>query len=100
MPTTGLGGAGMSAEQLKLMQEQYQKMGMDPAQIKAMQQMMVTPGAGMSPAQIKQMQEQYRKMGMDPAQIQAMQQQMMAGTPGGAATAPAAEATQPDSSAH
>jgi len=46
------------------------------------------------------MQEQYRKMGMDPAQIQAMQQQMMAGTPGGAATAPAAEATQPDSSAH
>jgi hypothetical protein len=99
MPTTGLGGAGMSAEQLKLMQEQYQKMGMDPAQIKAMQQMMMTPGAGMSPAQIKQMQEQYRKMGMDPAQIQAMQQQMMAGTPG-AAAAPAAEATQPDSSAH
>jgi signal recognition particle GTPase len=61
--------------------------------------MMMTPGAGMSPAQINQMLEQYRKMGMDPAQIQAMQQ-MMAGTPGGAAAAPAAEATQPDSSAH
>jgi hypothetical protein len=90
----------MSAQQLKQMQEQYRKMGMDPAQIQAMQQMMVMPGAGMSPAQIKQMQEQYRKMGMDPAQIQAMQQLMMAGTPGGAAAAPAAEATQPDSSAH
>jgi hypothetical protein len=36
----------MSPEQLKQMQEQYKKMGMDPAQIQAMQQMMTgMPGA-------------------------------------------------------
>lgn len=75
MPTTGMPGAGMSPEQLKQMQEQYGKMGMSPAQVKAMQTM---PGAGMSPQQMKQMEEQYRKMGMKPAQIKAMQQQMQA----------------------
>ena len=46
MPTTGMPGVGGSADQMKQMAEQYQKMGMDPAQIKAMQQMM----AGMNPA--------------------------------------------------
>jgi hypothetical protein len=75
MPTTGMPGAGMSPAQLKQMQEQYGKMGMNPAQIKGMQAM---PGAGVSPEQLKQMEAQYRKMGMKPAQIKAMQQQMQA----------------------
>jgi hypothetical protein len=77
MPTTGVPGAGMSPAQLKQMQEQYGKMGMNPAQIQAMQ-MQGTPGGAMSPEQMKQMEEQYRKMGMKPAQIKAMQQQMQA----------------------
>ncbi|HEV2086396.1 MAG TPA: hypothetical protein VGR09_15065 [Gemmatimonadales bacterium] len=86
MPTTGMPGVGTSADQMKQMAEQYQKMGMNPVQIKAMQQQMqmaaaATPGTGMpaggiSPEQIKQMEEQYRKMGMDPAQIKAMLQMM------------------------
>jgi hypothetical protein len=88
MPTTGMPGVGASADQMKQMAEQYQKMGMNPAQIKAMQQQMLmaaagTPapamqGASISPEQIKQMLEQYRKMGMDPAQINAIQQMMTA----------------------
>jgi hypothetical protein len=39
MPTTGLAGAGMSAVQMRQMMDQYRKMGMDPAQLQAMQQM-------------------------------------------------------------
>jgi outer membrane protein OmpA-like peptidoglycan-associated protein len=46
MPTSGVGGPGMSPAQLKAMQKQYQQMGMDSAQVAAMQQMMNTmPGA-------------------------------------------------------
>jgi hypothetical protein len=71
MPTTGMPGVGMSTAQLKQMQEQYAKMGLNPAT-------QPMPGAGISPEQITQMEEQYRKMGMKPAQIQAMQQQMQA----------------------
>ena len=45
-PSTGVPGMAMSAEQLKQMQEQYGKMGMDTAQLRAMQQMMAgMPGA-------------------------------------------------------
>jgi uncharacterized protein YbaP (TraB family) len=61
-------------------------MGMNPAQIKAMQQQMqaaaagtppmASPGAGISPEQLKQLEAQYRNMGMDPAQIKAMLQMM------------------------
>ena len=96
MPTTGMPGVGTSADQMKQMAEQYQKMGMNPVQIKAMQQVVqqqmqaaaaATPGTGMlaggvSPEQIKQMEEQYRKMGMDPAQIKAMLQMMTAASAG------------------
>jgi hypothetical protein len=39
-PSTGMPGMAMSPEQLKQMQEQYGKMGMDTAQLRAMQQMM------------------------------------------------------------
>jgi hypothetical protein len=95
MPTTGMPGVGASADQMKQMMEQYQKMGMNPAQIKAMQQQMVvaaagTPaptmqGASISPEQMKQMAEQYQKMGMDPAQIKAMQQMMAGMNPAAAA---------------
>jgi hypothetical protein len=95
MPTTGMPGVGASADQMKQMMEQYQKMGMNPAQIKAMQQQMVvaaagTPapamqGASLSPEQMKQMAEQYQKMGMDPAQIKAMQQMMAGINPAAAA---------------
>jgi hypothetical protein len=74
-------GAGMSADQMKQMGDQYRKMGMNPEQVKAMQQQMQasassSPGVGISPEQLKQMQEQYKAAGMDPAQIQAMQQAM------------------------
>jgi hypothetical protein len=92
MPTTGMPGVGTSADQMKQMAEQYQKMGMNPAQIKAMQQQMQvaaagTPapaiqGASISPEQMKQMAEQYQKMGMDPAQIKAMLQMMTAASAG------------------
>jgi hypothetical protein len=45
-PSTGMPGMAMSPEQLKQMQEQYGKMGMDTAQLRAMQQMMgAMPGA-------------------------------------------------------
>jgi len=45
-PSTGMPGMSMSPEQLKQMQEQYKKMGLDPAQLQAMQQMMAgAPGA-------------------------------------------------------
>jgi OmpA family protein len=48
-PSTGMPAMAMSPEQLKQMQEQYSKMGMDTAQLRAMQQMMAgMPGA--SPA--------------------------------------------------
>jgi OmpA family protein len=48
-PSMGMPGVGMSAEQVKQMQAQYGKMGMDAAQLRAMQQMMANmPGA--SPA--------------------------------------------------
>ena len=77
MPNTTMPGVGLSPTQLKQMQEQYRKMGICPAQIQAMQQMMVSPGAGMSAEQIRQIQEQYRKMGIDPALIQAMQQELV-----------------------
>ena len=81
MPTTGMPGAGMSADQMQQMAQQYRKMGMNPEQVRAMQQQMQgsassSPGAGISPEQLKQMQDQYKAMGMDPAQIQAMQQAM------------------------
>ena len=92
MPTTGLLGVGTSADQMKQMAEQYQKMGINPAQIKAMQQQMqaaaagtpatAMPAGGISPEQIEQMLQQYRKMGMDPAQIKAMQQMMTAASAG------------------
>ena len=50
-PSIGMPGMGMSAEQLKQMQAQYGKMGMDPAQLRAMQQMMANmPGASPPPA--------------------------------------------------
>jgi hypothetical protein len=101
MPTTGMPGVGTSADQMKQMAEQYQKMGMNPAQIQAMRQQMLvaaagTPapamqGASLSPEQMKQMAEQYQKMGMDPAQIKEMQQ-MMAGMNPGAAAGSAVEA--------
>lgn len=103
LPTTGAVGAGLSAGQMKQMAEQYRKMGMNPAQIQAMQMQMqaATPGAAgaaMSAEQLKQMQAQYQAMGMDPAKIQAMQQMMTGATPGAveqpAATAPPAT-TQP-----
>jgi hypothetical protein len=45
-PSTGMPGMTMSPEQMKQMQEQYAKMGMDTAQLRAMQQMMGgMPGA-------------------------------------------------------
>lgn len=45
-PSTGMPGMAMSPEQMKQMQEQYGKMGMDTAQLRAMQQMMAgMPGA-------------------------------------------------------
>jgi hypothetical protein len=87
MPTTGMPGMAISADQMKQMAEQYQKMGMNPAQIKAMQQQMQAAnpggtGAGISAEQMKQMQAQYQAMGMDPAQIKAMQRMMTSATPG------------------
>jgi hypothetical protein len=100
MPTTGMPGVGTSADQMKQMAEQYQKMGMNPAQIKAMQQQMLVAAAGapapamqgasISPEQMKQMAEQYQKMGMDPAQIKAMQQMMAGMNPAAAGSAVAA----------
>jgi hypothetical protein len=112
MPTTGMPGVGASADQMKQMMEQYQKMGMKPAQIKAMQQQMqmaaagtpatAMPPGGVSPDQMKQMIEQYKKMGMDPAQLQAMQQMMAgmnpaaaAGSTVGASSAPVTPAAEP-----
>jgi hypothetical protein len=93
MPTLP-SGAGMSAEQMKQLQEQYSKMGMSPAQMQAMQQQMnATQAAGISADQLKQMEEQYRKMGMDPAQLQAMQQ-MMANMPSAAGAAGGAHAPE------
>lgn len=45
-PSSGMPAMTMSPEQMKQMQEQYAKMGMDPAQLQAMQQMMAgMPGA-------------------------------------------------------
>ena len=50
-PSTGMPGMAMSPEQLKQMQEQYGKMGMDTAQLRAMQQMMAgLPGASQGAA--------------------------------------------------
>jgi hypothetical protein len=54
-PSTGMPGMAMSPEQLKQMQEQYAKMGMDSTQLRAMQQMMAglpgaSPGAAAAPA--------------------------------------------------
>ena len=50
-PTTGMPGMAMSPEQMKQMQEQYGRMGMDPAQMAAMQQMMTgMPGASQAEA--------------------------------------------------
>ncbi|HWN19852.1 MAG TPA: OmpA family protein [Gemmatimonadales bacterium] len=50
-PSTGMPGMAMSPEQLKQMQEQYGKMGMDTAQLRAMQQMMAgLPGASQGEA--------------------------------------------------
>ena len=40
LPSAGMPAMTMSPEQMKQMQEQYAKMGMDPAQLQAMQQMM------------------------------------------------------------
>jgi hypothetical protein len=87
LPTTGAVGAGLSAGQMKQIAEQYRKMGMNPAQIQAMQMQMQAasaagPGAGLSAEQLKQMQAQYQAMGTDPAQIKAMQQMMTGATPG------------------
>jgi hypothetical protein len=51
-PSTGMGMA-MSPEQLKKMQEQYGKMGMDTAQLRAMQQQMMggaSEGAAVAPS--------------------------------------------------
>ena len=45
MPTAVMPGAGMSAVQMKQMQEQYRKMGIDPATIQAMQQQMMAGAA-------------------------------------------------------
>ncbi|MEA2712917.1 MAG: hypothetical protein QOK27_878, partial [Gemmatimonadales bacterium] len=104
MPTTGMPGVGGSADQMKQMMEQYQKMGMKPAQIKAMQQQMQMAAAGTpatampSPDQMKQMMEQYKKMGMDPAQLQAMQQMVAGMNPAAAGStvgAPSASAPPP-----
>jgi hypothetical protein len=50
MPTGAMPGAGMSPEQMKLMMEQYSKMGMPPAQLQAMQQMMAAQMAQAAPA--------------------------------------------------
>lgn len=47
MPGGAMPGGGISPEQLKQMMDAYSKMGMDPAQLKAMQQMMA---AQMGPA--------------------------------------------------
>jgi hypothetical protein len=45
-PSTGMPAMAMSPEQMKQMQDQYAKMGMDTAQLRAMQQMMAAmPGA-------------------------------------------------------
>jgi hypothetical protein len=98
----------MSPEQLKQIQEQYAKMGMNPVQLRAMHQMMAgmagprseqaTGRMAISPEQLKQAMEQYRKMGMDPAQLVAMRQ-MMAGMPPASQTAAAAPLTTPAASA-
>jgi hypothetical protein len=95
LPTTGLVGGALSAKQLKQMQEQYKKMGMNPAQIQAMQQQavmqqtmqqqmmqqqMMAPGVRPSPEQVKQLLEQYRQMGMDPAQIKMIEAMLTGGT--------------------
>ena len=102
MPTTGMPGLGASAEQMTQMAEQYRKMGINPAQIQAMQQQMQAaaagpaatgiPAGGISPEQIKQLLEQYQKMGMDPAQIKAMEQMMTAASAG---QAPSTQPVQP-----
>jgi hypothetical protein len=89
LPNVAAPRVGVSADQIKMMQEQYAKMGMNPAQIQAMTQQMTaaqtagTPAVGMSADQMQQLLEQYRKMGMDPAQLQAMQE-MMANSSGAA----------------
>jgi hypothetical protein len=49
-PSTGMPAMTMSPEQLKQMQEQYGKMGMDTAQLRAMQQMMSGMPGGAPPA--------------------------------------------------
>ncbi len=49
-PSTGVPGMAISPEQLKQMQEQYAKMGMDAAQLQAMQQMMAGMPAASQPA--------------------------------------------------
>jgi len=49
-PSVGAPGMGMSAEQMKQMQEQYKKMGMDTAQLRAMQEMMAGMQGGSEPA--------------------------------------------------
>jgi hypothetical protein len=97
----------MSPDQLKQIQEQYAKMGMNPVQRRAVQQMMAgmagprseqaRGGMTISPEQLKQALDQYRKR-MDPAQLAAMQQ-MMAGMAPASQIAAAATLTTPAASA-
>jgi hypothetical protein len=49
-PSTGMPGMAISPQQLKQMQEQYGKMGMDSTQLRAMQQMMSGMPGGVAPA--------------------------------------------------
>jgi hypothetical protein len=104
-PFTGMPGMAMSPEQLKQIQDAYAKMGMNPVQLRAMQQMMAGMAAGtrseqaaegmaISPEQLQQAMAQYRRMGMDPAQLAAMQPMMasVAAPPGKQALRPAASA--------
>lgn len=103
MPNVASPGVGVSAQQVKMMQEQYAKMGMSQQQIQAMTQQMTaaqtagTPAAGMSAEQMQQLLEQYKKMGMDPAQLQALQQMMA--NPAAAAGQPVTLPKPPDASA-
>ena len=53
-PSVGVPAMGMSAEQMKQMQEQYRKMGMDTAQLRAMQEMMAGMQGGSEPGAVDQ----------------------------------------------
>jgi outer membrane protein OmpA-like peptidoglycan-associated protein len=92
LPNTGTVGASLTAGQIKQMEEQYRKMGMNPAQIKAMQQQMLAASPATATAAISAEQQKVLQamMGMDPAQLKAMQG-MSPATPG-AVERPAAEA--------